>query len=279
MNNNLKNYTQQPSPEVWNKIQHTLRRRTLRRQICTAAIGFTLVAAAVAGVMLWPKAEQQPVQLTAKQSTMPKAVVVPEIAEIPALPTETPMRKNVDSQSETVPVALHAESSPVTAVAPTLEKIAQPEPIAVVAQATQPVAVPAALPPVASTMITASLAEVADNAPATPSKPAPAKATSSNVSEDTILWIPNIFMPASDDADLVVFRPRLNKKDETVSKYKMTIFNRSGQMVFVSNDISYGWDGTYRGVEQPQAAYVYVINYMDAKGLRHQRKGTVTLVR
>ena len=277
MNNNLKNYTQQPSPEVWNKIQHTLRRRTLRRQICTAAIGFTLVAAAVAGVMLWPKAEQQPVQLTAKQSTMPTAVVAPEIAEEPTSPTVAPMRKNVDSQSE--PVALRAESSPVTSVVPTLERIAQPEPIAVVAQATQSDAVPAAQPPAASTMITASHAEVADNAPATPSKPAPAKATSSNVSEDTILWIPNIFMPASDDADLVVFRPRLNKKDETVSKYKMTIFTRSGQMVFVSNDISYGWDGTYRGVEQPQAAYVYVINYMDAKGLRHQRKGTVTLVR
>jgi gliding motility-associated-like protein len=97
--------------------------------------------------------------------------------------------------------------------------------------------------------------------------------------EDTILWLPNVFMPASDDAEINVFRARLNHPGDVLTNYRMTVFNRSGAQVFATTDINEGWDGKHWGRELPQAAYVYVVYYTDKDGFRHQRKGTVTLVR
>jgi len=41
----------------------------------------------------------------------------------------------------------------------------------------------------------------------------------------------------------------------------MKIFNRWGQMVFESSEISLGWDGTYQGKPAPAGTYVYRISY------------------
>ncbi len=41
----------------------------------------------------------------------------------------------------------------------------------------------------------------------------------------------------------------------------MLIFNRWGEKLFESDDISIGWDGTKNGVPCPGDAYVYKISY------------------
>jgi gliding motility-associated-like protein len=38
------------------------------------------------------------------------------------------------------------------------------------------------------------------------------------------------------------------------------IFNRWGQLLFESNDIKTGWDGTYNGVPQNMETYVYQVS-------------------
>ncbi len=47
--------------------------------------------------------------------------------------------------------------------------------------------------------------------------------------------------------------------ENNISSFQMYIFNRWGQMVFESNDISNGWDGKIKGEDAPAGTYVYKI--------------------
>jgi gliding motility-associated-like protein len=47
-----------------------------------------------------------------------------------------------------------------------------------------------------------------------------------------------------------------------ISSYKLTIFNRWGEIVFVSQDINQGWDGTNKtGKKSQDGVYKYVIEF------------------
>ena len=43
--------------------------------------------------------------------------------------------------------------------------------------------------------------------------------------------------------------------------YRMQVFNKWGSIIFVSNDVAVGWDGTFEGKEVPDGVYSYKINY------------------
>ena len=66
--------------------------------------------------------------------------------------------------------------------------------------------------------------------------------------------------------------------------FRMSIFDRWGQMVFESTDVNKGWDGTIGGQKCMPAAYAWIIN-IDFLGTdivtngKIVLKGTVTLVR
>lgn len=58
----------------------------------------------------------------------------------------------------------------------------------------------------------------------------------------------------------------------------MRIYNKLGQMIFESNDISTGWDGIKNGYPQPADGYAYSITYsFDNK--RRIKKGSFILIR
>ena len=67
--------------------------------------------------------------------------------------------------------------------------------------------------------------------------------------------IPNAFTP-NDDGLNDFFKPF----PSTVTDYKMNIFNKYGEKVFESFDISIGWDGYFKG-KIVQDVYVYVIEF------------------
>jgi gliding motility-associated-like protein len=56
------------------------------------------------------------------------------------------------------------------------------------------------------------------------------------------------------------------------------IYNRWGQLVFETNNISDGWDGTYNGKPQPMGTYVYFAQ-VNCQGKVFSVKGDVTLLR
>jgi gliding motility-associated-like protein len=47
------------------------------------------------------------------------------------------------------------------------------------------------------------------------------------------------------------------------SQYNMHVFNRWGEQVFETKNVSDGWDGSFRGVRQPMDVFVYYIQYFN----------------
>ncbi len=57
------------------------------------------------------------------------------------------------------------------------------------------------------------------------------------------------------------------------------IYNRWGQLVFETQDIDQGWDGTLKGIPQANGVYIYQIEAVTPNGQIFKKNGNVTLVR
>lgn len=93
--------------------------------------------------------------------------------------------------------------------------------------------------------------------------------------EDRCVQFPNAFTPNSDGRNDVYqaacFCP--------VPKYKLSIYNRNGEMVFQTTDPAAGWDGFYKGKLQPNGAYVYYSEFFDFLLKQNfTRKGSLVLL-
>lgn len=77
------------------------------------------------------------------------------------------------------------------------------------------------------------------------------------ISEQLLIYVPNTITP---DGDLYneVFTPYFNGID--IYDYTLTVFNRWGEIMFVSHDVTVGWNGTYGGELVPSGVYVWHIN-------------------
>lgn len=87
----------------------------------------------------------------------------------------------------------------------------------------------------------------------------------------TDLFIPNAFSPGGNNKlwripSLVLF-----------AKAQVTVFNRYGQKVYTSNGPNVSWNGRFQGFDQPQGAYIYIINFNDPT--QKDLKGTLMLLR
>lgn len=91
-----------------------------------------------------------------------------------------------------------------------------------------------------------------------------------------IIYIPNTFTPNGDEMN-PVFKPYARG----VVEYSFDIFNRWGELIFHSNDLSLGWSGKPKNSNliSPQGVYVYKINLTDVLGEEHQYIGQVNLLR
>ncbi len=90
------------------------------------------------------------------------------------------------------------------------------------------------------------------------------------------LTMPNAFTPDGDGLN-DVFRPVT--LPEKITSFSMYIYDRWGQQVFFTNDISLGWDGTINGNPAQIGGYVYVLKYGNPSGAEREKRGLVTVVR
>jgi gliding motility-associated-like protein len=91
-----------------------------------------------------------------------------------------------------------------------------------------------------------------------------------------LIVIPNAFTPNRDGHN-DVFRIIRHLNVRALVGFK--IFNRWGQLVFETNDIEAGWDGTFKGEPQPMEVYQYFVKALNWDGEYILEKGNVTLVR
>ncbi len=91
-----------------------------------------------------------------------------------------------------------------------------------------------------------------------------------------VLTLPNAFTPNGDGVN-DNFRP-LHACD--MEKYTMSIYNRYGEIIFVSKNPLQYWDGTLQGKKLNQGGYVWVVSYtQSSKGQPINKQGTVLLLR
>jgi len=95
-----------------------------------------------------------------------------------------------------------------------------------------------------------------------------------DVRNDYSLFIPDAFSPNGDGIN-ETFKP----KAFNTSGFKMEIYDRWGALVFRTDNIELGWDGTYMGIDAPQDVYVYRIKYVDAFYREKIGVGKMALIR
>jgi len=88
-------------------------------------------------------------------------------------------------------------------------------------------------------------------------------------------YIPNAFTPNGDGIN-DNFKPLLFGN---IDSYKFTIFNQWGQSVFESTNISKGWDGNYKGLQQDSNVFVWICKYKLRGDAFNTKHGTVMLLR
>ena len=89
------------------------------------------------------------------------------------------------------------------------------------------------------------------------------------------LYSPNAFSPDGDGINDV-----FKISGQGILDFKIEIYNRWGQMVYQSIDLSNGWDGTFKGKKLPTGTYVYKIK-TSKYGVEQKlvKSGSVALVR
>jgi len=87
--------------------------------------------------------------------------------------------------------------------------------------------------------------------------------------------IPNAFTPNGDGKN-DLFRPVLNRE---ISEYLLQVFNRGGQLLFLSREPGEGWDGRFRNQVLDPGTFVYILRFRDLAGKRHNYKGNISLLR
>lgn len=90
-----------------------------------------------------------------------------------------------------------------------------------------------------------------------------------------LIYIPNAFTPGGLNP---VFYPVINLAE--INNYKLTIFDRWNNIIFVSDDIQTGWNGIMQnGMKAPFGVYGYQVSVLDGNGKEIRKTGHVTLIR
>ena len=102
---------------------------------------------------------------------------------------------------------------------------------------------------------------------------AQAKATTLNPFGDGI-YVPNAFTPNGDGINdiLLVY-------GTAITSVRLMIYNQWGGQLFMSTDISKGWDGVYNGKKAPAGNYVYALEAIMQDGKRVTKSGSFSLIR
>lgn len=93
---------------------------------------------------------------------------------------------------------------------------------------------------------------------------------------EPLIYIPNAFMPTGVNHE---FRPVITNFDPV--DYRMTIFDRWGQVVFQTTNYEIGWNGRFENIkgDAEGGTYVYMIDIHDGGGSEIVKRGFVTLLR
>ncbi len=106
------------------------------------------------------------------------------------------------------------------------------------------------------------------------------------VKQDCRILFPSGFIPNKNGPNGGYYNPEQKNENnevfhpiyESLDVYELTIYNRWGELIFVSNNIDIGWDGYYKGKLAPQDTYIYEATARCISGEEISEIGSVTLI-
>ncbi len=94
------------------------------------------------------------------------------------------------------------------------------------------------------------------------------------VTKDFSIYIPNAFTPNGDGINDEFLAFGYN-----ITDFSMDVFDRWGEKVFSSGELTTGWKGTFKGQLCEYAVYIYKVTYKGLDGKKVNKTGHVTLNR
>jgi len=100
-----------------------------------------------------------------------------------------------------------------------------------------------------------------------------ASATGKTLKRYEDVYVPSAFTPNGDAVNntLRVFGD--------IKTYQFAVFNRYGQRLFFTSTLNAGWDGTYKGKDQPVGTYAWYVKAILSDGKTVDKTGTTVLIR
>jgi gliding motility-associated-like protein len=94
------------------------------------------------------------------------------------------------------------------------------------------------------------------------------------IEPDFMLYIPSAFTP-NDDGVNDTFIPT----GMFITEFEMSIFDRWGNLVYKTDDMTKPWDGKMDNTPAIKDVYIYSVKVVNFRAEKYQYKGTVTIVR
>lgn len=88
------------------------------------------------------------------------------------------------------------------------------------------------------------------------------------------VYVPNAFTPNGDGNN-----DQVHVHSESIKNLSFYVYSQWGELLFISKELSKGWDGTYKGTQEPPGVYIYNLKATLNNGEEVTKKGTITLLR
>lgn len=276
----LSNFEAKPETELWSQIQNNeqwtrhLRRQSVKNIIIYAVIG---VIAISTSIILINSRIKKDIKVTDEvvevQKNPSDTEVLPE-----NVPAALPAEEVIMDEAETVvddntttapPPTISSEEMPMEQVTTTVTEMAKES----------PAVTPTSTPPTQAKSTESKENPSGKNTEkainSTKTTPISHATTTSAQPTASAFSVPNAFTPNGDGLN-DVFAPVTSIE---LQSYQLDIYSRSGQKLFTSRDLHYGWNGEYQGAMMEGGSYIYFIKYKDADGQEHIDKGQLLLIR
>jgi len=92
--------------------------------------------------------------------------------------------------------------------------------------------------------------------------------------KESNIYVPNAFTPNNDGKNDVLY-----VRANLIQDLEFAVYDRWGQLMFETKDITKGWDGTFKGKKMDAAVFGYYVKGHCADGNVFEKKGNVTLLR
>ncbi len=268
----------EPSPRVWKEVDRAMHRKDfwhVKGKLCVSV--FVLSVAAVA---LWwvlrpaeipsPPAEStfSPVREVREENTVGSADIV-----------SVNKQKTIVSEAfSPVPSSVPAAGSGKVEKRVSSSEVQEYDVTEILEETQLPVKenpIPSAVRPHADVREM----PIASHQPRTLSDPKetlsePESRTEDETSEPIRISFPSAFTPNGDGLN-DRYRPVISGE---VSQYSMKIYSRNNQLVFQTISLDDAWDGSFRGSRLPQGAFVCVVTFTDASGVKRISKSEFLLL-